>query len=61
MGPPLPPAAALDAQRRLAALATGDATAWAFVLPWLLDTAARFPGRLAPCEPPPDGARVPSD
>jgi hypothetical protein len=60
MGPPLPPAAALDAQRRLAALATRDAMAWAFALPWLLDTAARFPRRLAPCEPPPDGVRVPT-
>jgi hypothetical protein len=47
MGPPWPPAAALDAQRRLAALAAGDADAWAFALPWLLDTATRFPGRLA--------------
>jgi hypothetical protein len=48
MGPPWPPAAALDAQRRLAALATDDPAAWAFALPWLLDTAGRFPGRLAP-------------
>jgi hypothetical protein len=47
MGPPWPPAAALDAQRRLAALAARDADAWAFALPWLLDTATRFPGRLA--------------
>jgi hypothetical protein len=47
MGPPWPPAAALDAQRRLAAMAGRDATAWAFALPWLLDTATRFPGRLA--------------
>ena len=51
MGPPLPPAAAMDAQRRLAALAARDAAAWAFALPWLLDTAARFPRRLAPCVP----------
>ena len=49
MGPPWPPAAALDAQRRLATEARRDVTAWAFALPWLLDTAARFPGRLAPC------------
>jgi hypothetical protein len=48
MGPPLPPAAALDAQRRLATLASRDVDAWAFALPWLLDTATRFPGRLAP-------------
>jgi hypothetical protein len=48
MGPPWPPAAALDAQRRLAALASRDVDAWAFALPWLLDTASRFPGRLAP-------------
>jgi hypothetical protein len=54
MGPPLPPAAALDAQRRLAVLASRDVAAWAFALPWLLDTAARFPGRLAPCVPPAD-------
>jgi hypothetical protein len=47
MGPPWPPAAALDAQRRLAVLAGQDAAAWAFALPWLLDTATRFPGRLA--------------
>jgi len=47
MGPPWPPAAALDAQRRLAGLAAEDADAWAFALPWLLDTAGRFPGRLA--------------
>jgi hypothetical protein len=53
MGPPWPPAAALDAQRRLAALATRDASAWAFALPWLLDTASRFPRRLAPCLSPP--------
>jgi hypothetical protein len=51
MGPPLPPAAALDAQRRLATMAGRDATAWAFALPWLLDTAAGFAGRLAPCVP----------
>jgi hypothetical protein len=48
IGPPWPPAAALDAQRRLATLASRDVDAWAFALPWLLDTAARFPGRLAP-------------
>lgn len=48
MGPPWPPAAALDAQRRLATLASRDVDAWAFALPWLLDTTARFPGRLAP-------------
>jgi hypothetical protein len=48
MGPPWPPAAALDAQRRLAILASRDVDAWAFALPWLLDTARRFPGRLAP-------------
>jgi hypothetical protein len=48
MGPPWPPAAALDAQRRLAVLAGRDAASWAFALPWLLDTAGRFPGRLAP-------------
>jgi hypothetical protein len=51
MGPPWPPAAALDAQRRLAALAMDDPAAWAYALPWLLDTAARFPGRLAPLRP----------
>ena len=51
MGPPWPPAAALDAQRRLADLAMDDAAAWAFALPWLLDTAGRFPGRLAPLRP----------
>ncbi|HEU4899590.1 MAG TPA: hypothetical protein VFX88_18800, partial [Actinomycetota bacterium] len=49
IGPMWAPAAALDAQRRLAAMAARDAAAWAFALPWLLDTAARFPGRLAPC------------
>jgi hypothetical protein len=49
VGPAWPPAAALDAQRRLATLATRDVGAWAFALPWLLDTATRFPGRLAPC------------
>jgi hypothetical protein len=48
IGPSWPPAAALDAQRRLATLASLDVDAWAFALPWLLDTAARFPGRLAP-------------
>jgi hypothetical protein len=51
IGPPWPPAASLDAQRRLAALAMADVTAWAFALPWLLDTAGRFPGRLAPLRP----------
>jgi len=51
MGPPWPPAAAQDAQRRLAVLAMDDTAAWAFALPWLLDTAARFPGRLAPLRP----------
>jgi hypothetical protein len=51
MGPPWPPAAARDAQRRLATLVTDDPAAWAFALPWLLDTAARFPGRLAPLRP----------
>jgi hypothetical protein len=48
MGPPWPRAAAVDAQRRLAALAGRDAVSWVFGLPWLLDTAARFPRRLAP-------------
>jgi hypothetical protein len=38
---------ALDAQRRLAVLAGRDAAARVFALPWLLDTATRFPGRLA--------------
>jgi hypothetical protein len=47
MGPPWPPAAAVDAQRRLAGMASADVTAWAFALPWLLDTARRFPSRLA--------------
>jgi hypothetical protein len=47
VGPSWSPATALDAQRRLAALAARDADAWAFALPWLLDTATRFPGRLA--------------
>jgi hypothetical protein len=47
MGPSWPPAAALDAQRRLAVMAGRDAAAWAFALPWLLDTATRFPGRQA--------------
>jgi hypothetical protein len=47
MGPPWPPAASLDAQRRLAAMAAADVTAWAVALPWLLDTASRFPRRLA--------------
>jgi hypothetical protein len=47
MGPPWPPAAALDAQRRLVAMAARDVDAWTFALPWLLDTATRFPGRLA--------------
>jgi hypothetical protein len=48
VGPPWPRAAAVDAQRRLAALAGRDAASWAFGLPWLLDTADRFPHRLAP-------------
>jgi hypothetical protein len=48
MGPPWPPAAAVVAQQRLAALAGRDAASWAFGLPWLLDTAGRFPHRLAP-------------
>jgi hypothetical protein len=48
MGPPWPPAAALDAQRRLAVMAGRDVASWAFALPWLLDTAERFPRRLAP-------------
>jgi hypothetical protein len=48
MGPPWPPAAAVDAQRRLAVLAGRDAASWGFALPWLLDTTGRFPGRLAP-------------
>ena len=48
VGPPWPPAAAWDAQRRLATLASGDVDAWGFALPWLLDTATRFPARLAP-------------
>jgi hypothetical protein len=48
MGPPWPPAAAVEAQRRLAALAARDAACWAFALPWLLETAERFPTRLAP-------------
>jgi hypothetical protein len=48
VGPPWPPAAARDAQRRLATLASGDVDAWGFALPWLLDTATRFPARLAP-------------
>ena len=51
MGPPWPPAAALDAQRRLAVLAMDAVPGWAFALPWLLDTAGRFPGRLAPLRP----------
>jgi hypothetical protein len=51
MGPPWPPAAALDAQRRLAALAMADVAGWAFALPWLLDTARRFPGRLGRPQP----------
>ena len=51
IGPPSPPAASLDAQRRLAALAMDGVAAWAFALPWLLDTAGRFPGRLAPLRP----------
>jgi hypothetical protein len=32
-------------------MAMGDTDAWAFALPWLLDTAARFPARLAPLRP----------
>ncbi|HEY8557245.1 MAG TPA: hypothetical protein VIM97_07875, partial [Actinomycetes bacterium] len=48
VGPPWPPAAARDAQRRLATLASGGVDAWGFALPWLLDTATRFPARLAP-------------
>jgi hypothetical protein len=48
MGPPWPPEAALEAQRRLAALAARDATCWTFALPWLLETVERFPTRLAP-------------
>jgi hypothetical protein len=32
---------------RLATLASGDVDAWGFALPWLLDTATRFPARLA--------------
>ena len=47
MGPPWPPAASLDAQRRLADLAAADVTAWAFALPWLVELASRFPRRLA--------------
>jgi hypothetical protein len=47
MGPPWPPAASLDAQRRLADLAAADVTAWAFALPWLLELHSRFPRRLA--------------
>ena len=39
----------------------GDATAWAFALPWLLDTAARFPGRLAPASRPDGGAFPPTN
>jgi hypothetical protein len=48
VGPSWPRAAAVDAQQRLAALAARDASSWAFALPWLLDTAERFPHRLAP-------------
>jgi hypothetical protein len=48
VGPPWPRAAAVDAQQRLAFLAGRDAASWAFGLPWLLDTAERFPHRLAP-------------
>jgi hypothetical protein len=48
VGPPWPRAAALVAQQRLAVLAGRDAASWAFGLPWLLDTAERFPLRLAP-------------
>jgi hypothetical protein len=46
VGPPWPPAAARDAQRRVATLASGDVDAWGFALPWLLDMATRFPARL---------------
>jgi hypothetical protein len=48
VGPPWPRAAAVGAQQRLAALAARDAASWSFALPWLLDTAERFPHRLAP-------------
>jgi hypothetical protein len=48
MGPSWPPGAAPSAQRRLGDLAGGDARSWAFAFPWLLDTALRFPDRLAP-------------
>jgi hypothetical protein len=39
------PAAGRRADLVACELATGG---WAFALPWLLDTATRFPGRLAP-------------
>jgi hypothetical protein len=48
VGPTWSRAAAADAQQRLVALAVRDAASWAFALPWLLDTAERFPHRLAP-------------
>jgi len=48
VGPLWPRASAVDAQQRLVALAARDAASWAFALPWLLDTAERFPHRLAP-------------
>ena len=48
VGPLWPRAAAVVAQQRLAALAGRDAASWSFALPWLLDTAGRFPHRLAP-------------
>jgi hypothetical protein len=51
VGPTPPPAASRAAQRRLAALAGRDAGSWAFALPWLLDTARQFPGRLAVVAP----------
>ena len=47
IGPSWPPAAALDAPRRVAGLAGRAAAAGAFALPWLLDTATRCPGRQA--------------
>jgi hypothetical protein len=48
MGPPWPPGAASQAQRRLAAHTCRDAGSWALGLPWLLDTVRCFPGPLAP-------------
>jgi hypothetical protein len=48
VGPTWSPAAAADAQQRLVTLAGRDAASWVFALPWLLDTAGRFPRRLAP-------------